>query len=239
MAALWPSACLHCGRLLEEDLPAPAAAARRWAPLWRGDVRRQVLPGLRVPLRLLCPVCCASLQRVATPARTLAGTSLVSVTAFQPTPVLFQLIHAFKYDACPELGPFLAGPLAQAARAHACHRGPGVLVPVPLHASRLRQRGFNQSQILAASLARRLRLPVVGDALVRRRATPALAQIAADERWRHVDGAFAGRRRLPGPPVRVWLVDDVVTSGSTVRAAAAALGGDACITGVLSLCHAG
>jgi ComF family protein len=205
--------------------------------LWDGTLRRTVLPGLRVPLRLLCPECGTSL-RVAPPAQSLAGTRLTSITAFAPTPVLFRLIHAFKYDSCRELGRFLGGCLATAAVRNGCHRQPGVLVPIPLHPTRLRRRGFNQSLILAETMARRLRLPVVLDALERHRATPPLAQIAEDQRWRSVAGAFRARRRLPDPSVCVWLVDDVVTSGATVRAAAAALGDSARVTGVLSLCRA-
>ena len=85
--------------------------------------------------------------------------------------------------------------------------------------------------------------PGAGEVLVRHRATPPLAQVQEDRRWALVSGAFEQSRPLPPAPTRIWLLDDVVTSGSTVRAAAAALaatGGPAGrLAGVLTLCRGG
>ncbi|MDW8060645.1 MAG: hypothetical protein RMK01_11285 [Thermomicrobium sp.] len=94
------------------------------------------------------------------------------------------------------------------------------VVPIPLHATRLQERGFNQSAVLATALARRLDLPL-REELVRTRATPAQVGRTRAERFQNVTGAFAWTgAELAGT---VLLVDDVVTTGATVLAAAAPL----------------
>lgn len=101
---------------------------------------------------------------------------------------------------------------------------PGVvLVPVPLHPRRLRERGYNQAALLAAALGRRLGLGCEPLALVRRRETPPQAGLSAAARRRNVAGVFAVRRPARVAGRVVALVDDVVTTGATARACAAAL----------------
>jgi glyceraldehyde 3-phosphate dehydrogenase len=104
-------------------------------------------------------------------------------------------------------------------------RGATALVPVPLAAARQRERGFNQSTLLAAALARQWATPVWEDVLARSRATDAQARLTPGERLRNVAGAFravaATRSRLRG--AHVVLVDDVVTTAATLNACAAAL----------------
>lgn len=99
---------------------------------------------------------------------------------------------------------------------------PQALVPIPLHASRLRERGYDQALELARPLARRLGLPLRDDLLRRTRATAAQSRLDAIQRRRNLRGAFAvrGGCELPG---HVALVDDVMTTGATVHAAASAL----------------
>jgi ComF family protein len=97
------------------------------------------------------------------------------------------------------------------------------VVPVPLHPIRLRQRGFNPAALLASALGRERGLPVDPAALARIRNTPSQTQLPRSERARNVRGAF--RARNPALPERVWLVDDVVTTGSTLQEAARTLRG--------------
>jgi predicted amidophosphoribosyltransferase len=99
---------------------------------------------------------------------------------------------------------------------------PQLVVPVSLHPSRLRSRGFNPAALLARSIARELGAPVDPTALIRVRDTPSQTGLDRSARRRNVRGAFCARPRLLAPP-RVWLVDDVVTTGSTVAEAARAL----------------
>jgi len=98
-----------------------------------------------------------------------------------------------------------------------------VLVPVPLHRSRLWSRGFNQSLIVARDLSRRTGLPVAADALKRVRRTPPLKGMGVRQRRRTVAGAF---RANPSAELRgrtVVLIDDVLTTGSTANACARVL----------------
>lgn len=100
-----------------------------------------------------------------------------------------------------------------------------VLIPVPLHWSRLLARSYNQAALLAHRVSRLSGVPVLPDALIRRRRTPKLGTLSAAERARTVAGIFAVRDRcragLAGR--RVVLIDDVLTSGATVGGCAAAL----------------
>jgi ComF family protein len=101
-----------------------------------------------------------------------------------------------------------------------------VIVPVPLHASRLASRKYNQASLLAAPLARRLGVKLVTGVLDRVRDTRAQAELDREARLVNLDGAFAVHGGPSGTSLtgaRVLLVDDVRTTGSTLRACAAAL----------------
>jgi ComF family protein len=98
---------------------------------------------------------------------------------------------------------------------------PTLLVPVPLHATRYRMRGFNQAEEIARVTGRALRIPVDADALTRRIATREQSGLSVRKRRRNVRRAFAAPRALSAS--HVALVDDVVTTGSTALAAAHAL----------------
>jgi ComF family protein len=98
-----------------------------------------------------------------------------------------------------------------------------IVVPVPLHRTRERERGFNQAELIAREVAKRLRLPLRSVLLMRTKARPDKHILSNEERWRIVRGAFATR---PGSQVdnkRVLLVDDVMTTGATLDACAKAL----------------
>ena len=129
-------------------------------------------------------------------------------------------IHALKYKnlraASPSLGRLLAQWLASS-------RVPGVaLVPVPLHKRRLRDRGYNQSALLAKEVGGRMGLPVMEGILVRTRDTPPQVSLSShEERAKNVEGSFVCTGNAQGR--KFLLVDDVVTTGSTMSACASAL----------------
>lgn len=132
---------------------------------------------------------------------------------------LRKLIHLFKYGRIRPLARPLAAWLASALPLDQRFEA---VVPVPLHWRRRWERGFNQAALLARAVARRCGVPSVR-ALRRRRATAAQAGLSHAGRRANVSGAFLARRdrRLAGR--RVLLVDDVMTTGATASACAAAL----------------
>ncbi len=134
-----------------------------------------------------------------------------------------RLVHGLKYRDRLELARWMAGWMARAGAD--LMDGTDIVVPVPLHRRRLWWRRYNQSALLARRVAERAGRPLANGALVRIRATAQQVGLTADERDRNVRGAF----RVPPdqkPAVagrRVLLVDDVYTTGATVRAATRAL----------------
>jgi ComF family protein len=98
-------------------------------------------------------------------------------------------------------------------------REPDCVAPVPLHPRRLRERGFSPAALLARAVAREARRPCRPVLLERTRDTRSQTALSRAERRRNVAGAFAAR----SAPPRVWLVDDVATTGSTLAEAAGAL----------------
>jgi len=129
---------------------------------------------------------------------------------------LRDIIHALKYDRRPTIARHLAERM-RAAGADVL-AGADALVPVPLHRSRQRERGFNQ----ARELTRHLGLPTV-DALTRTRATATQADLPAARRHANVRGAFACRDSRRIEDSVLVLVDDVATTGATLNACAEVL----------------
>jgi ComF family protein len=130
-------------------------------------------------------------------------------------------VHELKYRNLRALAASLAGLLANYIKLNPL---PGeVLLCVPLHPRRLRERGYNQSGLLARELSKRIDLPVVDDCLIRvNEAQPQVRAVDVEQRRRNVAGAFACRdERVRGK--RIILVDDVCTSGATLESCAVAL----------------
>ncbi|MDM8000956.1 MAG: phosphoribosyltransferase family protein [Dehalococcoidia bacterium] len=130
-------------------------------------------------------------------------------------------VHHLKYSHFKALATPLGRMLAQYLDSHPV--AVDALVPVPLHSRRLRERGYNQSALLAAEISKWNGLPVVTDSLVRTRHTKAQVKTdSAEERQRNMAGAFGCRDvRLAGK--RILVIDDVCTTGATLNSCAAAL----------------
>ena len=130
-----------------------------------------------------------------------------------------EAIHSLKYRNLKAVAPTLGQLLAQYMESVTV---PGaVLVPVPLHKRRLRDRGYNQSELLAKEAGKRMSLPVMDALIIRTRNTPPQVSLSLEERMRNVEGSFACVGNAQGQ--RFIVVDDVVTTGSTVSACAAVL----------------
>lgn len=143
----------------------------------------------------------------------------VSVGAYEG--LLRELVRRFKFGRRRAL----ARPLGVLLSERVIEEGlrADLVVPVPLDRARERRRGFNQAELVAAEVARRLGLPLARRALVRVRRTPSLYRLGAAERREALDGAFAAARAGVLAGRRVLLVDDVLTSGATLSACAKAL----------------
>jgi len=132
-----------------------------------------------------------------------------------------QAIHQLKYHNLKAISPCLAGLLADYLQSNPL---PGeVIILVPLHHKRLRERGYNQSALLSRELGKRTSLPVIEDCLIRSKESPSQVRSSSDEERRaNVRGAFLCQDdRAQGR--QVLLIDDVCTSGATMEACAVAL----------------
>jgi ComF family protein len=135
-----------------------------------------------------------------------------------------RLITACKFQGCLSharvLGELLAGFLLRARRTHSLAL-PELLVPVPLHTERLRERGYNQALEIARPVAALHRLSLAPSLLRRTRATAEQSGLSGEQRRHNVAGSFAVTGNCRG--LRIAVIDDVVTTGSTAGAAAHAL----------------
>ena len=144
-----------------------------------------------------------------------------SVAPFEYDYPLDHLVHALKYRGQLAVARVLGGMLGQRLEASGLGGGIDVVIPVPLHASRHAERGFNQSAEIARWVARRLRRPVAPALAVRCRDTPPQVGLRGDERRANLAGAFAAAPGVRG--LRVAVVDDVLTTGTTLRELSRAL----------------
>ena len=142
-----------------------------------------------------------------------------TLAAFEYRFPLDRLVQSFKFRADLKLVDFFVS--AMAARVSTAARLPDLLVALPLANQRLRERGFNQSALLADGLARVIGRPVAHGAMLRIRETPPQSGLDRLARIKNIRGAFDCRDNLTGQ--HVALIDDVMTTGATLSEAARVL----------------
>ena len=174
----------------------------------------------------LCDDCTAGIESAARthrePVRAIPGVETLHVLLpYDPT--CRAIIHALKYRSAPSAGRFLGERIGR--RIAGDVPADAIIVPVPLHPARLRERGYNQSEHIGRGIASSTGLTVDCSLLARIRNTGTQTALDADDRAANVADAFrfAGEHPLDGSPV--ILVDDVLTTGSTIAACAAVLSG--------------
>ncbi len=212
---LLPSFCRLCGSLLERPGERLVCAACLSAlPVRRGPV---------------CPCCGRFLEAAGDPppcARCLdrppAFTRHRSAGLYDG--VLRDVLLLYKYRRLAPLGRDLAAFIERSpAAGEELWAGLDAVVPVPLHRKRRRERGFNQSELVARSLARGRGLPVLGRVLAKIRPTPPQTSLAAGERAANARGAYAVRNPGKIRGLTLMVVDDVFTTGATIGECAAVL----------------
>jgi ComF family protein len=136
---------------------------------------------------------------------------------------LVRAILLLKYERIEPLGAWFAERLSAIVAREPQRMAADLIVPVPLHRQRRRERGFNQVDVFGRPLARQLRLPYRPVLLMRSRPRPEKHLLRHDERWEAVRGAFAICEGGRVDNLRILLLDDVMTTGATLDACARAL----------------
>ena len=216
---LYPQPCIHC----DQDTEYGARHAIQ---------------------RILCADCIEKIQKVSQPACPICSVPFASGAALSHspehccgdcrstppafsraiTPLLYEgplatAICQFKYEKKTDF----AGPIAGLLTNHFTDLSIDRLMAIPLHPSRLRQREFNQALLLAREIARMLDRPYSVDALIRTRNTPPQVGLSGKERAENIKGAFAVTREDAVRQQRILLIDDVYTTGATLREGARVL----------------
>lgn len=134
-----------------------------------------------------------------------------------------RLLHELKYRGNQDLAYFLGQMYAERIRKTAESHGIDGVVAVPLHPSKFRKRGYNQSEVFARGIAETLGLENLSEVVIRQKATDTQTRKSREERWRNVDEIFRVKDagRLEGRHLLV--VDDVITTGATIESCAKAL----------------
>jgi ComF family protein len=202
-----PLRCLLCG--------AAGAAGRDLCAGCERDcaINRPCCPRCALPLETAAPICGECLER--------EPPFAAAWVPFRYAHPLDLLEARFKFRGDLAAGRVLADLMAERAAIDAPVR-PISIVAVPLHVSRLRERGYNQAHELAKRLAGALDIPLHRDLLVRTRATPAQTGVDAAARRRNLRGAFAVTA-AQALPEHVVIFDDVMTTGATLRECALVL----------------
>ena len=219
-----PRHCVACERALDAD-EAGAVCGRCWArleTLAAPRCERCGHPERRRPAFVATEPRCAWCELLPPYVRAVRSATWMGGAGSGPS-----IVHALKYGGWPAVAGGMAERMARLAWPTDVSAERALVVPVPLAATRERERGFNQSALLAAALAARWGVPVALDLVERARATRTQTRLTPGERLANVRGAF---RATSGAPARlrglhVVLVDDVVTTCATLNACAAALFG--------------
>jgi ComF family protein len=136
---------------------------------------------------------------------------------------LARAILLLKHEQIEPLGKWFAARLGELVNREGERMAADVIVPVPLHRQRARERGFNQVDLIGRPLAKSLDLPYQPILLMRSRPRPEKHLLRSEERWEAVRGAFAMRKRARVDNLRILLLDDVMTTGATLDACSRAL----------------
>ena len=212
---IYPPSCLSCLARLPASTPLELCAA----------CERQ--------LHAVPPPCCPRCGRhssitlrdndVCLTCRRTLPSFRTGAAAFEYAGALRDCIHRVKFDSHARVGRALGARLAGIAQHRLSGSHDDLIIPIPLHPTRRRDRGFNQAELLARPIGEALRLPLECRALRRVRPTDTQSRLAPDDRHANVAGAFRVEEASRVAGRRILLVDDVLTTGATADACSQAL----------------
>ena len=223
---LFPEDCLLCGRAPGDgDGALGCIIPPRWPPwvstFFSRNFSLNLFRNIHVQATVLCPACWLSLEPAFSQSRIrIDGEAIPLISPFFTNDSLLSLIHALKFSGGRRVVPPVSWFMAQALRfnLNRSTTATPLVVPVPLHPSRERGRGYNQAALLGKSVAVELDLDFNPAVLLRKRRTKRQAQLDPPERVENVKDAFELSQRRCVAARDIVLVDDLVTSGETVRA---------------------
>ena len=213
---LFPPRCLICAQILPPFSDAVLCAECSLDPYRFGPNRCRICSGPVPEDKAEGQVCAACLMH---------GSTVPGRAMFRYTGGMREAIHRFKYEDQASYAQGFARLAVEEDPTAFQHAA--CLVPIPIHKSRLRTRGYNQALLLAQALSRETGIPVM-DILCRDRATAAQNQLSSHARRENLHGAFGMAKNADSilqelPVGDLLLVDDIYTSGSTIEEAARTL----------------
>lgn len=138
---------------------------------------------------------------------------------FSKSSLLQQLLHQLKYQGKKEIGRWLGQQMGKQLVRSGRFHNIDLIIPVPLHKKRLRQRGYNQAEWICRGLASTMNLPINSNTLQRNTATRSQTRMNREKRWQNIRDRFQCRHPDSLRNRHILLVDDVITTGATLEAA--------------------
>ncbi len=222
---IYPPRCPVCGRVSEEGI---CGRCRKELIPIKGDYCLKCGKPLETEQEEYCPDCMR---------RAHAFDAARAVFSYQGD--LRKSLYRLKYEGKKEYGRVFGVEMARYLGPWIRQRGITLIVPVPLHLARQRERGYNQAAIPARELGRLLGIPVDEKLLCRDKPTSPQKMLSTAERRANLSGAFSLRGEIR-PGERILLIDDIYTTGSTADAAASCLKkGGKCLIYVLTVAIGG
>lgn len=145
------------------------------------------------------------------------------ISVFEFDKVIQNLIHCYKYEEFKKIGKYLGEILAEKLSRYSFISDVDYILPVPLHHIKKRERGFNQARILGKSVSKKLQIPLKNSAVKRKKYTKSQTKLSKEEREKNVGNAFVIKDISLVKNKRLLIVDDVFTTGSTMKSIASVL----------------
>ncbi|HEY4499933.1 MAG TPA: ComF family protein [Candidatus Paceibacterota bacterium] len=206
LAILFPPVCIHCGKDLGNQSTPHHLCNNCFA-------------SIHLHSAFFCPVCVRRLPNSQHTCHSNANYFLAAATDYQ-NPVIRALIWHFKYQKWRSLASVLGNLLAQYLNGIQYDLSDYVLIPIPLYTNRQRERGFNQSELVAQYVSEKLFLPIFSDTLIRVKPTHTQTTLKdSDKKITNVADCFQVSNLTIIQNKKIIVVDDVFTSGATMNEA--------------------